>query len=92
MDDVFEFVDRPFGAAVAESEYQDRAVVGQGLFDDAFQALPASAPVFVQAIAAGAFDHQDVTAVRRLGRWQQGRMRRAEFTGEYDEFFSPVSG
>ena len=47
VDDVFEFVEQFLGAADAEGRDQDRAVVGQGLFDDAFQALPASAAVFM---------------------------------------------
>ncbi|MCY1552403.1 hypothetical protein D9M68_887960 [compost metagenome] len=87
MDDVFQLVEQFLGAADAEGGDQYRAVVGQGLFDDAFQALATGAAVFMQAVAVGALDHQDVGAVRWFGCWQQRRIGRAQVAGEDDAFF-----
>lgn len=70
MNYVFEFVEQLLGAANAEGGDQDGAVVSQGLFEDGFEALAAGLAVFMQAVALGAFKHQDNGALRRLG-WQQ---------------------
>ncbi len=86
MNDVFQFVEQFLGAADAEGRDQYRAAVGQGMLDDVFQALPAGTAVFVQAVAVGAFDHQDVRAVRRFGGRQQRCMWCTQVAGENDAF------
>lgn len=84
VDDVFQFVQQFLRTADAECGDEHRTVVFQCLGDDRLQALAASAPVLVQAIAIGAFQHHDVCPIGRLGRNQDGRMWCAEVAGKYD--------
>lgn len=86
MNDVFQLVEQLLGAADAEGRDQHGALVAQGVLDDGFEALAAAGAVFVQAVAVGAFEHQDVCPFGRLGRHEQWRMWRAKVTGENDAF------
>lgn len=80
MDDVFQLVEQFLGAADAEGGYQHGAVVGQSVFDDLLQALAAGAAVFVQAVAVGAFQHQNVGTLRWYAGFQDRCAGGAEVT------------
>lgn len=84
VDDVFELVEQFLGAADAEGGDQHGAAVGQGMFDDLLQALAAGAAVLVQAVAVGAFQHQDVGAAWWYAGLEDRRAGGTEVAGEYD--------
>lgn len=89
LNDVFELVEQFLGAADAERGDQHGALVFQGLFDNGFESLAAGAAVFVEAVAVGAFEHQDVGALWGFGRHQEGGMRCAEVAGKDDALALP---
>jgi len=64
VDDLFEFVEQFLGAADAKCGNEDGAMAFEGLLDDGFESLSAVLPVFMKAVAVGAFQHQDVGALR----------------------------
>lgn len=84
MEDVFDLVEQLLGAAEAEGGDEDGAVVGQGAVDDGFEALLAVAAVAVETVAVGAFQDEDVGALRGLDRAQQWVAGCAEVAGEDD--------
>lgn len=86
MNDFFQFVKQLLSATDAERWDQNGALILESVFDNGFQALPAAGAVFIQAVAVGAFQHQDVCPFGRLGRHEQWRMWRAEVTGENDAY------
>lgn len=78
VEDVFDFVEQLLGATGTECRNQDGAMVSQRLIDRLFEALLAVGTVFMQAVAVGAFQHQDVGSLRRFWGLQQWRMGRPE--------------
>lgn len=84
MDDFFQLVEQLLRAAEAERGNQYRAFVLQGVLDNGLEALPALGAVFVQAVAVGAFQHEDVGALGRCGGHQQRRVGSAQVAGEND--------
>jgi hypothetical protein len=84
VDDLFEFVEQFLRAADAEGGDEQAALVAESVFADRLQALPAVLAAFVGAVAVGAFEDDDVGAVGRSGRRQQGRVGGAEVAGEDD--------
>ena len=73
MDDVFEFVEQLLSAANAESWDQDCALVAQRMLEHFFQSRTSAAAIFVQTIAVGAFDDQNIGFVwdfRRRKNWR----------------------
>jgi hypothetical protein len=84
VDDLFQFVEQFLGAADAEGRDEQAALVAEAAFAEGLQALPAILAAFVGAVAVGAFEDDDVGAVGRSGRWQQGGVGGAEVTGEDD--------
>src|SRR5690606_20409701 len=55
-----------------------------GLLQRTLETLSPGAPVFVQSVAVGAFQHYFISAIGNGRRRQEGRMGRAEITREYD--------
>lgn len=84
MEDVFDFVEQFLGAAGTECRNEDGAMVSQGLVYCLFEPLLAVSAVFMQAVAVGTFQHQDVGALWRFGWLQQWRMGRPKVAGEHD--------
>src|SRR5690606_35474033 len=83
-DDRFQFVEQLLGATDAEGRDKYSATVPQGLLQCALKTLSPGAPVFMQSVAVGAFQHLFICAIGNGWRRQYGRMGRAEITGEYD--------
>ena len=84
VDDVFQLVEQFLGSPDAEGGDQHAATVPQGPLDRRLETLAAGAAVVVQAVAVGAFEHQDVGPVGRLRRGQQGCVASAEVPGKDD--------
>src|SRR5690606_23266553 len=80
------------GATDAEGGDEYSAAVRQGLLQCALETLSPGAPVFVQSVAVGAFQHHFIGVIGNGRRWQYGRMGRAEITGEYDTSPPPFQG
>lgn len=68
VEDVFQLVEQLLCSAQAECWDEDGALVRKGAVDGGFQALLALAAVWVQAVAVGTFEHQDVSAFGWLQR------------------------
>lgn len=68
VEDVFQLVEQLLCSAQAECWDEDGALVRKGAVDGGFQALLALAAVWVQAVAVGTFEHQDVGALGWLQR------------------------
>ena len=63
----FQLVEQFLRTAHAEGGQYYGAAVFQRAIDGGFQAVATVAPVFMQAVAVGAFEYQGVGAVWRLG-------------------------
>lgn len=57
MDDVFQLVEQLLRVADAEGGNQHGAFIGQGMFDNLFQALASGAAIFMQTVTVGTFQH-----------------------------------
>lgn len=71
MEDVFDFVEQFLGTAGTECRNEEGAMVSQGLICCLLEPLLAVSVVFMQAVAVGNFQHQDVGALWRFRRMQQ---------------------
>src|SRR5690606_26136581 len=83
-DNRFQFIQQFLGATDAEGRDKYCAAVRQGLLQRTLETLSPGAPVFVQSVAVGAFQHYFISAIGNGRRRQEGRMGRAEITREYD--------
>jgi hypothetical protein len=70
VNEVFEFVEQLLRTADAERWDDDSAAVFQGVFDGGLEAFLAGGAVFVDAIAVGAFEDEDVRALGGFWRWE----------------------
>lgn len=84
LDDVFQLVEQFLGAADAECRDQYGALITQRLLDDGFETLPTALAVFMEAVAIGAFEHEDIGAFGRLRRHQEGGVGCAQIAGKDD--------
>lgn len=84
VNQALKFVQQFLGPADAESRDHDGAAVLQRMLDGGLQAQAAHTTVFMVAVAVGALQHHGVRTLRRLGRGQQRRVRRAEVAREHD--------
>jgi hypothetical protein len=60
VNDLFQLVQQFLSTANAEGRNQYGALILQRMFDDGFEALTAIGTVLVQAVAVGAFKHEDI--------------------------------
>ena len=60
VNDLSQLVQQLLSAANAEGRNQYGALILQRMFDDGFETLTAAGTVLVQAVAVGAFKHEDI--------------------------------
>lgn len=84
MEDVFDFVEQFLGTAGTECRNEEGAMVSQGLICCLLEPLLAVSVVFMQAVAVGTFQHQDVGALWRFRRMQQRCVGRTKVSGEHN--------
>lgn len=83
VDDLFQLVQQLLRSVDAEGGHQHRAAVAEGMLTQRLQALAAGFAAVVHSVAVGALQHQHLGAHRRLGRWDQRRVRRSQVAGEH---------
>lgn len=63
LDDLFQLVQQFLSTANTEGRDQYGALILQRMFDDGFETLTAIGTVLVQAVAVGAFKHEDISSL-----------------------------
>ena len=84
MHDAFEFIEQLLGTANAEGRHDHGTAIGQRLFQHLLQAGTPGGAIFVQAVAVGAFQYQQIGALGWLGRFEQGCAGGTKIAGEDD--------